>query len=108
MAVATNAQSLTPGSWTLLGSGPFLVEARSNPILLWWGDAAPTQGQTGILIDAGQKQEIWTTTQIYASTPVTSATIIFAPINKANASSPGGVMDFSIAPNSSLLTAIAA
>ncbi|WOJ88066.1 hypothetical protein RZS28_09365 [Methylocapsa polymorpha] len=108
MAVATNAQPLTGGNWVLLGAGPFRVEARPYPIWLWWGDAAPTQGQPGILIDAGQKEDIWTTTQVYASTPVPSAAIIFAPIVSANSSSPISAMDFSVATNSSLLAAIAA
>lgn len=108
MSVATNVQPLMQGSWTALGSGPFRIEARPNPILLWWGDPGPTQGQPGFLIDAGQKAEIWTTMQVYASTPVLTATIIFAPISRADSSLPGGVADFSLSSNSSLVGALSA
>ncbi len=60
------------------------------------------------MIDAEHKQEIWTPTEVYASTPVTSATITFAPISRINGSSSVGTIDFSMGTNSSLLAAIAA
>jgi hypothetical protein len=76
--------------------------------LLWWGGAGPTQGQPGILIDAGQKEEIWTTMQVFASTPVSTATIIFAPISHPNGLSLGAAADFSVSANSSLVGALSA
>ncbi|WP_026606952.1 hypothetical protein [Methylocapsa acidiphila] len=114
MAIETNVLFLTQGVWSLLGIGSLRIEGRANPIVLHWGGEAPRQDQIGILFAAGEQDEIWTTTSVYASTPVRSAAIIFAPIDGALLSSVkgsevgGGVADFGKATNSALLAAVAA
>ncbi|WOJ88065.1 hypothetical protein RZS28_09360 [Methylocapsa polymorpha] len=78
---STTFQSLTEGQWSLLGAGPLLVQARSAPAWYVISDTPPAAGTIGFSLATDERDELWTESQVWASTSAANGgAIMFSPI----------------------------
>jgi hypothetical protein len=71
---------LIQGEWTLLGVGPLLVQALSGAALYVISDTEPGSGQVGFSLGVYERDQLWTTSQVWASAAANDAEIVFGPM----------------------------
>lgn len=77
----TTVLPLTQGLWSLLGAGPLMVQARSSPACYVISDTQPELGTLGFRLGTDEIDQLWTTSQVWASTAAsTGGAIVFGPI----------------------------